>query len=55
MNTPLFPPLIPVPLTVASSEVVVSVNPYPRPRCRGCMADCPNYATCDGKLWRKDV
>jgi hypothetical protein len=20
--------------------------------CRGCLADCKNYAYCDGKLWR---
>ncbi|CAN0584001.1 unnamed protein product [Ectocarpus sp. 12 AP-2014] len=20
--------------------------------CRGCLPDCPNYASCDGKPWR---
>jgi hypothetical protein len=22
--------------------------------CRGCLPDCSNYATCDGKPWRAD-
>ena len=26
---------------------------HPRLPCRGCMVDCPNYGTCDGKPWRK--
>ncbi|WP_210426309.1 hypothetical protein [Marinobacter confluentis] len=26
----------------------------PRLPCRGCLPDCPNYATCDGKPWRAD-
>jgi hypothetical protein len=25
---------------------------YPRLPCRGCLADCPNYASCNGTPWR---
>ena len=23
--------------------------------CRGCLADCSNYPTCDGRPWRADA
>jgi hypothetical protein len=44
---------------------VTGSTPHPEPAikepanndrlpCRGCMADCPNYTTCDGMPWRKE-
>jgi len=38
------------------SQHTSATNPDHAPRlpCRGCMPDCPNYATCDGKPWRAD-
>lgn len=32
-----------------SVEVTPSPNRLP---CRGCLADCSNYPTCDGRPWR---
>lgn len=34
--------------------VVPSEEKPQRLPCRGCMSDCPNYATCDGTPWRAD-
>ncbi|EGG93460.1 hypothetical protein IMCC1989_1184 [gamma proteobacterium IMCC1989] len=41
------------PQTADSSQISTSTSTeHPRPPCRGCLPDCPNYAHCDGKPWR---
>lgn len=30
-------------------------QPTHRLPCRGCLADCSNYPTCDGRPWRADA
>lgn len=34
--------LIPQPLVIVTQRLP----------CRGCLPSCPNYAHCDGKIWR---
>jgi hypothetical protein len=39
-------------LPATSTSSLGESEKHPRLPCRGCMADCPNYATCDGMPWR---
>ncbi len=41
-----------MPIVVSERKLVDVAERLP---CRGCTADCPNYATCEGKPWRSEA